>query len=144
MPWWPSRRAEPSQPDAASGPASQSAPSVPPATDAPSAITDGSSVRFRVEDVFTVIGTGCVLGGRVEVGILRPPTTMRLTAGEFRVGPETPLRVIRAIAARKPVSELPPGVRAGLEIRGLNGEHPWPLSRHIEWPVKRGDCLVSP
>jgi hypothetical protein len=105
-----------------------------------------SAVRFRVDDIFTILGEGCVAGGEVEEGTLRLPATMRLVTPEPRTNAPTIVEVLHGFSRRKPIAILPPGTKAGLTLRGIQGEKSVNLPGHLvdRWPVKKGDQLVLP
>jgi translation elongation factor EF-Tu-like GTPase len=116
------------------------------ATDPPVA----GPVTFRIDDVYTIKGEGCVAVGQVVDGILRPPTTMRLVTSRPR--PEAPfsVEVVKVTARRKAVGELASGTPAGLTLRGVEVDgyraHTFlePRSLTGRWPVQKGDRLESP
>jgi hypothetical protein len=102
------------------------------------------SVRFRVERAYNIWGTGCVLGGTVESGIIRPPCQLRIEPGP--ASPTQPLvvDVVQAVLHNKPQAEVGPGSRPGLSIRGLPGEKSkLPGDKHTKWAIEPGDFLIS-
>ena len=143
MPWgWGSKERRP-EPDAATR-APPPAPSRSPEDERaprPEAPLAGDT-RFRVDDVYTITGLGCVLVGEVEQGSIRPPTSMRLLHGADGAAVAIPVEVVSIMAHRKPVAELLPGTSAGLQVRGIE-TNPSPFAR-TRYLVAKGDRLVSP
>jgi translation elongation factor EF-1alpha len=103
-----------------------------------------TSVRFRIDDVHSIVGEACVAVRELEEGTLQVPTRLKLLPGEPR--PEAPavVTVVRAEAHHKHVERLQPGVTAGLTLRGVDGERLMPGCFARRCPVKKGDRLVSP
>jgi GTPase len=150
MPWWWGKKEAP-QPTESSGsgelPMNSEKPLPPSPGPAASPAVDGP-VRFRVDNVYTIMGEGCVVGGEVVEGVLRPPLTMKLVTPISR--PDTPesVKVVKVVAHRKQVNEISAGTTAGMTLRGLEGVKAHPIlqagSIHRNWPVEAGDFLVYP
>lgn len=101
-----------------------------------------ADTRFRVDAVYTITGTGCVLVGEVEQGSIRPPVSMRAVRVVDGAETSIPVQVVSAMAHHKQVAELLPGVPAGLQLRGIKENRA--LFARERYPVAKGDRLVSP
>lgn len=100
------------------------------------------AVKFRVDDVYSITGTGCVVVGEVVEGILRTPITLNLVPPTPRPGAPKSVQVAGGMVHRKEVSEIAPGTPVGLTLRGLD-----PVVQGfggVRWPVVKGDYLVAP
>lgn len=115
---------------------------VPAPTPLPGDAPLANAARFRVDDVYTITGLGCVLVGEVEEGSIRPPVPMRILHVVDGAEEVIPVQVVSVMAHRQPVAELFPGTPAGLQLRGLREDRS-PLARS-RYPVGKGDRLVSP
>jgi translation elongation factor EF-1alpha len=102
-----------------------------------------SEVRFKVEGVYSIMGEGCVVGGLLEIGVIRPPSKLRVAPGPSSPSPVRIVEVISAVSKRQPQSEIGPGTRAGLTLRGMPGASTLPGSIARRWEIQKGDCLVS-
>ncbi|HEV8049674.1 MAG TPA: hypothetical protein VGP88_03670 [Thermoplasmata archaeon] len=112
-------------------------------------------MRFRVDDVFSITGLGCVVVGEVEEGTLRPPCPMQLVPVAPRGDAPGSVMVAGAMAHHKEVAEVGSGTKAGLTLRGIAGDPLWPVPSAARfplqvsvpvsrWPVRKGDRLISP
>lgn len=100
------------------------------------------AVRFRVDNVYTITGTGYVVVGEVVEGMLRTPTTLNLVTATPRSGAPASIQVAGAMAHHKVISEIAPGSPVALTLRGLP-----PVTLVFgksRCPVVKGDYLVSP
>ncbi len=114
-----------------------------PVSEAPSPSDEAplvSDPRFRVQDIYTITGVGCVLVGELEAGELRPPTVLRvLDDGGARR--DVVVRMVQIMAHRAEQPVLRPGTSAGLTVRGMGrweGRNP----RELKQAFLRGDLLV--
>ncbi len=103
-----------------------------------------SSVRARVESVYTIVGEGCVLACRIEEGTVRPPVKLRWERVGSSPGTGVIVEVVKTTAHRKVVAEVSAGTLVGLTIRGLVGTNIFGRRYGRDWPVAKDDLLVSP
>lgn len=82
-------------------------------------MTDRSSFRFRIDDVFTITGRGTIVAGFIEQGAVRAGDRLRLIRGDGSEGPVVVCRSIE-LGCR---SEWRPGdpVTVGLIVPGPVG-----------------------
>lgn len=141
MPW--GRGRPPAAPAAATAAPPGASTSVAGGTASPAPEAPLSSVtRFRVENVYTITGLGCIVVGTVEEGSIRPPAPMRLVRVVDGAEVAIPVEVVEVMVNKQPVTELLPGIRAGMRLRGLRREHSF-LGRG-GYPVQKGNRLLSP
>jgi len=69
---------------------------------------------------------------------------MNLVPLSLREGAPESVLVATAEAHHKLVAQVEPGTKAGLTLRGITGAQLWVGARSTEWPVEKGDRLVSP
>lgn len=126
MPWFGSKKTEPAPP---------------PPTDAP--LADPSApLRFRIDDVYTITGLGCVAVGEVIDGAIRVPMSARRIRPSGAVASEMRVTIKSAQAHHQPVTEVRPGTSVGLQLGGVP-RMASPLARHF-YDVVKGDELVNP
>jgi hypothetical protein len=95
-----------------------------------------------------MIGTGIVVVGELEKGVLRPPLTMRLLepAGQSASGLQ--VEIVRAFHGRKDLPEVRPVLKVVLVTRGLTSRSKFNpeniVSPSGRFPVKKGDRLAFP
>ncbi len=110
---------------------------------APARDPAGGSVRFRVQDVYTITGIGCVVVGQVEAGEIRPDDTFVVLDGTTGALRPLLVRVTGITAHRESIASLRPGTSAGLAIRRVTPETGH-LTRIDKHELRRGDLLVPP
>ncbi len=85
---------------------------------------------------------GCVVVGLMIEGWIPIPTQLRLVPG---LGSPTPIQtvvVVSAEAHRKPLTELVPMTKAGLQVRGIQERSGFGIKG--KWNIQKGDFLVYP
>lgn len=103
----------------------------------------GAAARFRIHDVYTITGEGCVVVGELESGEIRPNDAFRVIDGATGAVRPLLVHVTKMMAHREPVAVLRPGTKAGMTIRRLTPEtgHFTRVEKH---EVAQGDLLVPP
>jgi len=102
-----------------------------------------SGVRFRVENVYSIMGEGCMVAGIVESGTVRPPVQLRIEPGPSSPSEARVIDVVKVVVRRRPTVEVGVGEKAGFTLRGLPGGLILPGSIRRDWEIRAGDYLVS-
>ena len=96
-------------------------------------------MRFRIEDVYSITGLGCVAVGMMEVGSIRVTDSLRVTPGPGSTSAPALVTVGGIEAHRKELSVAPPGERVGLVLRAVS-----PGSWGHRYDLRKGDLLTTP
>jgi len=110
---------------------------------APLRSPDGAAARFRVQDIYTITGIGCVVVGELESGEIRPNDAFRVIEGATGAMRPLLLQVTKMEAQREVLAVLRPGTKAGLVVRRLTPETGH-FTRVESRELRRGDVLVPP
>jgi hypothetical protein len=149
MPWPWSRKVSPTavvpnEPEGEPSPPADLPPTKHPEKDRPLA----ASSQFRIDSVIEIIGTGIVIIGELENGVIRPPLTFRLLDPTNPSEGGIKVEIIRAFVGRKDLAEVRPRVKVALVTRGLRSKSKYNPENIVapsgRFPVKRGDRLTFP
>jgi hypothetical protein len=107
-----------------------------------------ASSQFGIETVLDMIGTGIVVVGELEHGVIRPPLTVRLLDPANPSEGGIQVRILRAFVGRRDQPEVRPRVKVALVTRGLRSRIKFDpkniVSPSSRFPVKKGDRRSFP
>ena len=139
---WPWKKAEGPQAEAPAPPEPLSFPEAGPLASGPGgpgAPLQGTA-RFRIDAVYNITGIGCIAAGVLLEGTLRFPVDLSIVPGPGSITPPGRVQAVSAMAQRNEVTDLWPGVSAGLKLRGV-AKLPG-TGLQVRWNLRKGDFLV--